>query len=157
MSFLVTEDKLNLQPLAYANDPYFKFWISSVRLLLDQGVYSRWQEANSWVSQSLPNYSRCLGEQTGNLFGLGLIDRPWGSGLCQRVTETLFRGRWGEWCEQLARRLQLPRLRRYLGSKYNDGSGAVVVSEQVMKLHLNDRRLQLAAAWEQRLSQLNVD
>ena len=156
LSFLVTEDKLNLEPLAYADDPYFKFWISSVRPLLDQGVYSRWQTANSWVGESLPNYSKCLGREADNLFGLGLIDRPCGSGLVQRIIEALFRGQWGEWCEQLARQLQWPRLERYLGSKLNDGTGAVVVNEQIMKLHLNDRRLQLAAAFAQRLSQLDI-
>jgi hypothetical protein len=156
LSFFVTADQLKLQSLAYSDDPYLKFWIASVVPLLDVGIYRQWQRENEWITESLPNIKSVWQRSNDLTPNLALVEQTAPSNYSQRLVEKLFSGSFGDWCERWAENLQRPRLERYLGTKLNDGSGAVVITKQVMKLHLNDRRLKFASDWRQKLAELQL-
>jgi len=55
LSFYVTDDNLNFQPIAKKPyDIYLDYWITMVSPLLDRGVYSKFVKENDWVGSSLP-------------------------------------------------------------------------------------------------------
>ncbi len=146
LSFYLDQNSLALQPFAYPDDPYLKFWLATLAPLLDSGTYRRLLSANSWVADSLSN----LGFQAES-YVASATAVPAGSRFVQRALEVLFSGGFGNWCEYLSARLQLPRMRRYVGEHLGDGTGDVAVSAQVIKMHLSDRRREFARAFRQKL------
>ena len=147
LSFFVTADQLDLSPFALSNDPYLKFWVASVVPLSNRyGVYEQFLAANSWVGKNLPNWKGCTVDALARTQHQSVAEKSHG-----------FLWWLGNGLESLARTIQLPRLRRYLGKRLNDGSTAVVVSSRVLKMHTNDRRIELAQAFFDRLRQLGID
>ena len=154
LSFYVTTEHLNLRPLAYADDPYLTFWVSSLSPLFGRSTYQQFLVANSWVTEHLPNW---LGtESPAVISSLRVAKTPRTIRLVQRWLEVLGNTAGSGVLERLARTLELKRIHGHQGSRLGDGTTAVVVSTEVLKFHENDKRPQLAEAWRRALSVLQT-
>lgn len=132
-SFFLSEDALNISPYKIAeHDPYLAFWIRELKQLYAEGdVYERFINANNWsIAKTpfvpyVPNYKRCVKKPFFKSF------------LCLLVT-------WVD--ERVYKRAQaalLPPLVKHLALALDS---RVVVSDNIIKMHTNDRRLEFKRA-----------
>jgi hypothetical protein len=144
LSFYITENNLNLEQFSKKDDPYLRFWVASLVPLFDRGIYDRLIKANAWVTKDLPNwqkiYSSYINKNKKSL-----------PSIIQRILELLFGGAWGNWCEKVFYKFQMKHILPYVADHLNNGTTDVVISEKVVKMHTNDRRVELAAAFRKRL------
>ncbi len=132
LSFYLTDDNLNLQPLAYPDDPYLRFWLAGLQVLYDDCIYGSWLTANNWLSRELPNwYSVMVRERTAVVAAW-----PAKSSVLERVLE----------------KFQMHLIRRHRSSRLGDGSTAVLASRQILKFHESDVRQELAVKFRRRLA-----
>ncbi|MBI4592023.1 hypothetical protein HY733_01080 [Candidatus Uhrbacteria bacterium] len=121
-SFFSTTEKLNLEELCLPRDYYMAFWVRSLVPILDRdGSLARLQSQNRWVSRSLPNALPRSSHRRHQPRFVPRLPLQW------RVTEPLFR-----WFQ----RNRLPVHLRELANL----DSRVVVTDEMLKFHENDRR-----------------
>lgn len=141
LSFFVSEDNLNLQDLTLGqNDIYFQFWLTQlVPVYNTDGTYEKFLKANSWDKSYLPN---CLDFQTSRR---------------RRVKDRckLFKKIWNflttNLDEKFYKWLQLKILPKKLKDLVNQDT-RVVLTDQVLKFHDNDRRKIYRDLWERKVT-----
>jgi hypothetical protein len=142
LSFFVTRDAMNLEPLATAGgDVYLTYWVTQLTPLFGRGeVWRDFWQANAWVRRYLPNT-------------LGVGEGPtW----CYRQERVGPAARWlTRTVDGWLGRWQRARLPERLRNRAAVGGSDVVVSDQVLKFHDNDRRAYYRDQWQQRVVALN--
>lgn len=119
-SFFVTDDNLSLEKLLLPDgDPYMAYWLASLVPVFDRGeIQRRLTEKNKWIFGSLPNaFSNFSNEK--NRFFLPLNFLRVFEGLAKRLQEKFFP----------------PQIKAAANL-----DSRVVISDSVLKFHLNDRR-----------------
>ena len=147
LSFYVADDYLDLSGIALQpDDPYLVYWFATLVPIYDHGgTYERLLAQNRWLQPYLPqwypNYSNdrhCVSDHA--------VAR-----LFRSVDERLLRSRRGDWLEASAKRLQLPRVRRYFGAAADQPDCRVVISAVMLKFHKTDRRAEYRQRWREKL------
>lgn len=147
LSFYLVEPTLDLASLKYDDDPYLTFWLASLVPLFGEATYSKLAAANSWLTSALPNWrGRQLAGVASQVVHPVVFLRPWWAAALEGVVQFLG----GSWGEVLARRFELALIRRHRNSRLGDGTRAVVVTNEVLKFHESDHRVELAAAFRER-------
>jgi len=143
LSFFISEDKLNIKELTMGeNDVYFQFWLTQlVPIYNTDNMYEKFLEANNWLKSFLPN---CIGfdpaqrRKVKNRFKL-----------CKKVwAYTTF-----NIDEKAARLIQLLILPKKLKELVNKDT-RVILNDQVLKFHDNDRREIYRDLWQRKVSSL---
>ncbi|MBI4281158.1 hypothetical protein HY628_03095 [Candidatus Uhrbacteria bacterium] len=143
-SFWATETALDLQKIAcQPSDPYLAYWLASLVPVYDpDGLAEALWEANPWMSQYLPNA------------------RPVISSFRRRVTASSRRSptavvaprRLREAAARAAQLLWLPAgLRRLMNVDQR-----VVVTDELLKFHENDRRQEIFERYQKRCGELGI-
>jgi hypothetical protein len=134
LSFYVSESALDMRPLMLdgsgqpGSDVYFLYWLSDLYPVYDQGgYYEKLVQANHWIFKVLPNWQFVV---------------PSDHRQVRTITSPLYRDFWeivfGK-LEKLVKRWQLAIMPEELKIASREQVG-VVVNDQVLKFHLNDRR-----------------
>lgn len=150
LSFYLTTKGLNLSPLKLdADDPHFAFWASQAVPLMDEATYEQFLTANRELTARLPNawtwsWQNRLLKNNGLLRGI------------KRFYGRMFGMAAGNFLEAWARDYQLQRMDKNVHSKAKLGTTEVVISEDVLKFHEDDRRAKYNAAYRQRCEQLGI-
>ncbi len=137
LSFFVDEDNLNLQKFAITASPdiYLAFWIGQMMPLYgDVRIYERFLSENGWVKEILPN-----------IFGCGVVSKK--NNLSKYIFSPLNLLP-GNFLKKFQSRHFPAAL--LLAEKKRDG--AVCISDEVLKFHLNDRRGEIYNMWNRRIS-----
>ncbi len=148
-SFFVTSDVLDLSSLRLpGGDPYLAYWTSSLVPVFDRGgVWEKFREANRWTETVLPHTASPSTHSIpqGRHEDTRRATRFTRSGsklfrLLQQIP-LLFpeRAKRVEGLNRLARSFQLKRLPKQIKTLMNKDS-RVVVTDQMLKFHDNDRR-----------------
>lgn len=133
-SFFSTDEALNLERLCLPRDYYMAFWVRSLVPVLDRdGSFEAVQTENRWASRTLPNAQPRRHHHRHVPSMLPSLPMQW------RVTESLFRS------------VQRDRLPVHLREIANLDS-RVVVTDDILKFHDNDRRAQYRDAYESLLT-----
>lgn len=151
LSFYVTTKALDFAPLRLQpDDPHFTFWTSQiVPLIDDRETYKKYQAANTWVTESLPNAwpwdgaSRLL-KPNKSLRGI------------KTFFETAFNQPIGDVLEGMARDQQLKKMEKNTTSKAKEGTTEVVISDDVLKFHEDDRRARYNQDFTEKLRQVGL-
>ncbi len=144
LSFYITSRALDLSPLkAESDDVHFAFWTSQIVPLMDDRMYEKFQQANGWVTEQLPNAWKWDWKSRVIKPNKVLLS-------IKHSYSQVFGGLRGAQLEGWARTKQFDNASRDM--KDND----VVVNEDVLKFHKADRRKQYNEAWRQRLRQLGL-
>jgi predicted nucleotidyltransferase len=126
MSFFLSEDRLDMSVLAAGDDPYLHYWLATLVPVYDAGgVMDALFCANAWVSRRLPGFRprRSGGERS-------VPPAPrWTAALLPAVAAL----------ERPARSLQERMFPKRIREMANRDS-RVVISDGVLKFHVNDRR-----------------
>jgi hypothetical protein len=124
VSFIVSERAMNFEALRIKpDDPYFSFWLATLRPVLDRGdIFNRLAAANISSLIDLPNIGQHqkMADRPKSVF-----DEP-----KQSLTE--------KWLEKI-QRLKFPDEITELQNRDN----CVVVTDDILKFHKNDRRLEI--------------
>ncbi len=129
-SFFSTSQRLNVEELCIPRDYYMAFWVRSLVPVLDRdGSLRELQTQNRWASQRLPNAQPRAHHHRHEPRRVFPIPFQW------KLTESLFRS------------VQRSRLPGHLREMANLDS-RVVVTDEVLKFHDNDRREQYRDTFE---------
>ncbi len=148
LSFFISEDHLNLKSLTLKpSDPYFYYWLNQLVPIYEVGeTSSKFFSANNWVKEILANsfgYERVVGRRR--------VELGWLARGFKRVGELIF----GLVPERVFKKIQLKVMSANLKELVNRDS-RVVVTNQVLKFHANDRREQFAQAFRAHLVELGL-
>lgn len=140
MSFFLSQDRLDISRLALApEDTYLRYWIASLVPLYDAGgVMEAFVAANGWIGDRLPEVGRATGRKADSL------DRSF------RSRPSALRP-----FEHWAKRRQMKRFPEELRTMANMDS-RVVVSDDILKFHVNDRRAYYEGRFRAKLNELGI-
>jgi len=148
LSFFVTDDALDLEPLSLKpDDPHFRFWIDQFVLLFGQPELVRFQQANSWIKQRLPF---AFTETKARIIGDAAVIR-----IIRQFKEWFLNGWFGDRFEALFKRFQLAKMQLNRNSRAWSDNTDVVISDQVLKFHEADRRAEYREKFINRMTKIN--
>ena len=134
LSFLVSDDALNLSALALPNDPYLAQWVASLVPIYDNGgIYDAFWKANEWILDLLPN--------------------AWNRQTIERTIHPLFPIPTPP--DTFARKCQWKRFPPLIREMMNLDS-RVVVNDYMLKFHTNDRREEFRDRWIEKCREMNL-
>lgn len=135
LSFFVSEDALNLEKLMLPGDIYFIYWLVGLEPVYQAGgIYGRLLAANLWIKKYLPNWHPQLLPEDRKKSRLyhGIIDFFLGS------SEAFFK--------KIQLRLMPEEIRREANRSTN-----VIINDEVLKFHTNDRRQLFKDRWNKKI------
>lgn len=137
-SFFVTDEALSFEVLAkQPHDPYLAWWTLRLLPLVDDGVGEELWAAQSWMWRTRPRA------------------RPWVAWYDRPKKELWAVGMWrcvDRWCFALQQRFGSKRLQQAAQT----GGSDVVLTEQIIKMHLDDRRVWFREQYESRCQMLGI-
>ncbi len=145
LSFFVTEDALDLEPVSFGpDDIVFQYYVASILPIYDpDGLYSDLLKANRWLAKYLPN------AQFEQQFVHEVFCPEWlwkVQSCIEFITWPFFNGYFDEWyCN-----LQLRILPERLKSIANIDS-RVIISDQMLKFHDKDNRHEVVKKWHEHI------
>ena len=139
---MISEKNLNLKKISLGDDIYLKYWINQIYPIYNPAyIYQKFCQENSWIagyfnsSQAiLPPLRRKIEKSKINL--LAFLNLP------------LF-----NFLERLAKIFQLAVLPKDLKNLTNR-DGRVIINDQMLKFHPNDRREEYRKMFEKKLASL---
>ncbi|TAL19420.1 hypothetical protein EPN90_03690 [Patescibacteria group bacterium] len=139
LSFSVTRGAFDLSRVAkQPADPYLTFWLSSIVPALDcRGTYEELLAANRWSAELLPN---CSARALAPFYAVQ-------NSRLAVFLEFIFSGRIGRNLEIFARRLQRQRILANPESRVHEAGTDVVVTDEMLKFHEQDRRAEIRDAF----------
>ncbi len=143
LSFWASEDGLDFSALRLpGGDPYFRHWLAGIYPIYgDVDVYSKLIDANDWLEQEMPHWKPKATVRWRRVEG-----RP------NDWTAAAFDSLFG-WSENLAKKVQLKLMSPGLKRLANRDT-RVVISDQVLKFHANDRREEYRSKLEMKLREI---
>jgi hypothetical protein len=145
VNFIIGEGALNLQPLLIADDVYFKYWLKQLVPLYNQGdIFAEFVQANDFVNESVNNAVPAL----------GCNQRKIEPGPMFKFIKNIFEMICdGNWAENFCQKIQLKMMPLNLKAQAGKGT-AVVMTDDVLKFHEQDRREEYFNNWQDKLKGL---
>lgn len=141
LSFLVDEENLNLEKISLDQpDIYLIYWIAQLAPIYDRGgVYEKFMKANEWIKKYLPN-----------VFSAEMTERRKCTPLVAQLKDytsqkSLF--------ENFLKWMQIKVMPLHLKEMANRDT-RVVISDAMLKFHVNDRRNEYQKKWEEKIVKL---
>ena len=142
LSFFLSEDRLDISNLALpAGDAYLCYWTATLAPIYDAGgVMEKFARDNAWVRASLPGFAAPeIGERR----------------LIPRCRSTFWLRPLLEWFDAAAKKIQAGRFPLVIAELANLDS-RVVVADDILKFHVNDRRAFFDQRFRARLAELGL-
>ncbi|MFA5270056.1 MAG: hypothetical protein WC400_00310 [Patescibacteria group bacterium] len=140
------DSELDIRKIALDNDYYLSFWLADVTQIWPGGEPKKLWQSNSWLKQTLP-----IAWRSPRVREWPIINPSYG---CQMI-ERWLGGHYGDWLERRSKDAQKKIIQRSLDRLGVNPS--VVVEDNVIKLHFNDRRAMVRDAIEGALSEILAD
>ena len=141
LSFFVDEEFLNLEKIAIENDIYLAYWIRTIVPIIDDGVYRKFVDENTWIDKFFAEDISLNDESK--------IDEK---SLVKKIWTWILNGIFGNYLEFVLRKWQLARATKK--AEKADEKASLLVEEHVLKFHNIDRRSYYADLW---ISKYGVD
>lgn len=153
LSFYVTADNLNLANLRVVDDDiHFAYWINQMLPIFDpENFYAKFLQANSWTKKYLPNVKS--EKITSYIFPISesKLGKAW-----KRAWEKMWTGAYGDLINGEAKKIQISKM-KFSGKKIDRGEDkGVVISDQILKFHEKDTRLEYRQAWLDKIKALEI-
>ncbi len=141
LSFFITDKELSLEKMKIEpKDWHFEFWISNFVPVLDDGIFLEFWKANSWIKKDKPFLEPYLSLK--RRVGKDALTKGVSKGL-----EKIFSGWLGDYAERVSKRLQLKKMSYNRSSLSRENDTRVIISDQVLKFHEQDRRKYYNDLW----------
>ena len=149
LSFLISTEAEDLSPLMLENDPYFKYWFVSLEPLFIKDE----------IDQEFIVANNCLRSLTPNFIGFNsprLLKNNYGFKISRLIIDFIYLKILGRPGEFLAKKIQSAKMKRNYDSLVKVNDKRVVINDQVLKFHENDRRVEIRDKFYQKLKILNL-
>jgi hypothetical protein len=142
LNFYLSEDELDLKSLRLsALDIYFTYWLAGLMPIYNrEDTYKKLINANSWLLSVLPNLQTKKIVSTQKEF---ITERS----LWYEIVDLFFGG-----LEKYAKKFQINKFPQSIKKNINK-STKIVISDQVIKLHVKDRREEYYNRWHDRIKE----
>ncbi len=147
LSFFVDESNLNIQNIKLKNDIYYTYWLQQILPIYDSdNLYSKFIKANKINLEFLPNsYSNTFSKEVKFTKASFIISR-----IIEFLTSPPIINKF---TDDAYRKIQSKIIDKNLKSIINIDT-RVVVNDQMLKFHANDRREEYYKAWKERIKDL---
>jgi len=148
LSFYLADSKLDLSKIAITpQDPYLVYWLATLAPIYQpQNSYNKFIQANSWAFVNLKNWSvvslsirRSITDSRVSLFIKDILEK---------TLSKLF----GQSSENFVKKIQWSKVQNYFGDLLKENNSNIVISNQMLKFHKTDRRLEYYQAWQKKLN-----
>ena len=147
LSFFVTEDALDLKPLAIDGDVYLPHWLQELYPVYDEaGATRRLFAENGWLRDVLPG-TRVQTPSRRRAVEARLVG-------AKRALERLLDGLFGDRHEHWAERRQKAWMPAALRAAANSPASDVVLSDRILKFHDRDRRAEIRDAYLEKMKRI---
>lgn len=143
LSFYVADNNLNLEKTAIDNDIYLVYWLNNLIPVYDpDDLHHSIMQANRWVNKYLKNglENYAVGSQW------KVETSKIASGI-KNFFEKTWVSTYGDMIEKQAKEMQLVKMKMNFTSVQNENDTRVVVSDEMLKFHENDRRVEYRDKW----------
>jgi hypothetical protein len=135
LSFYLSEENLHLENIALKpEDPYLSYWLAFLEPIYGQDCYEKFWRANSWIEKIFPNILLkrpvALRQVTDNNFSLAI----------RKIKSFFCYGQWGDQLEKFLQKIQWLKISPHLKEMAKLNDNRVVINDQMLKFHENDRR-----------------
>lgn len=151
LSFYCSDKYLNLRSIQIDQRPdiYLVYWLSQLVSIYDvNNIQEKLKRANVWLVEYLANNSE-------DFFSENLVVR---NNVFSKIVKSFFenawRGRYGDLVEKQLKEIQKVKMKMNSYSKQTEGDTKVVVNDQMLKFHENDRRQYYQDLWQKKISEL---
>lgn len=147
LSFYATTDAIDMSGITITDpDIYLMYWVRSLVPLYDPcAVYEVIQQANGWIAPYVSPYKSHVRARQHRV-----EDTAW-SVRVRTICERMWTGVVGDAIEQQAKELQKTKMKFRWGSVRDEPDSRVIISDDMLKFHENDRRVQYKEEWEDRV------
>lgn len=146
LSFFVTDDALDLSnSMLSEDDPYFRYWFLSLLPLTDDGVLKSLWDQNTKIRQRYPLAKRWMALDGDDLTTVHSAQCPV---LSHRAQPS--------WMERKLKAFQKKQFPAVIKEAANQGTG-VIVSDQMLKFHVEDRRSEYKQRYYEICKQFGVN
>lgn len=152
LSFYLADTHLDLADLRFGEtDTYFYYWMAQLIPIYDPDNFFRYiLSENTWVRERLPHATdECA------LSDRFRVDSGWLHAMWWRFWNIFFSGPIARMSNRLAKKIQAARIEKNFGALRNLPDTRVVITDEVLKFHTNDRRGEYCRKWKERI--LNID
>jgi len=146
LSFYLSTDGLDLAQWRISNDDiHLAYWITQMVTIYDpENFYERFITANTWIKFFLPNITATKVFDSIAVNNT-IIGRTW-----KTIWEKMWGNTYGNMIEDNARALQWHALKLSVKDRAEKPEKGVVINNQIIKLHENDRREWYRDEWKKR-------
>ncbi|MCX6745967.1 MAG: hypothetical protein NTX00_03010 [Candidatus Parcubacteria bacterium] len=150
LSFFIAEDNLDLAKIKItAEDVYLVFWLATLRPVYErQNFYAQLIAANLWLKKYLPNWQE---QKLG--FRYRIEDNKLNK-IIYKTKEFFWGGFLGDWAEKIFKNIQFKLMSQKKKDLAVQPDTGVIISDSMLKFHLQDRRLEIMAEFEKRRKEL---
>ncbi|MBU0648912.1 hypothetical protein KJ969_02315 [Patescibacteria group bacterium] len=134
LSFFVDEDNLNLLPWKNQQDIYYVYWLATLLPIYDRGIFSDFWKQNKWLWEYLPNFAPA--RPSARL----AVAPSWRLPLPAP--------------ERAMKKFQLKIMPQELKDSAGRAGTDVVIGDDVLKFHAQDRRDEFQREFEQKVEAL---
>jgi len=148
LSFYVSDSRLNLADLVITEpDIGFMYWIVQFVAVYDPAsLHTDILRQNQWIKKYIPNafVANAMGERF-------KVEEDYLATLWKKFWQRAWGGAYGQLVEQQTRAMQRAKMKRNLHSVQDEPDTRVVINDEVLKFHEQDRRMQYKEEWEKKL------
>jgi len=153
LSFYTVDNCLNLKDVAIeGNDIYLMYWLAQLIPVYDpDNLLNNIQKENEWVKE----YISSAFEPYDILYRWEVVDSKSSRGV-KIFFEEMWSGGYGNMLNKQAKSVQLSKMKKNLESVQNEKDTRVVISDERLKFHENDRRREYREKWLETCQRLDV-
>lgn len=145
LSFYTTDENLGLESISIQDDIYMVYWIRHLFPLYDpDNVLVSILNANKWIQKYIN-----LDVKQMTIPRYRVRTKRFGSYM-KRKFERVWDGTYGKMLEEQARRIQKQKMKMNTDSIQNEKDTRVIISDEMLKFHENDRRALYKQMWKDR-------
>ena len=151
LSFYVADNNLNLEKTAIDNDIYLVYWLNNLIPVYDpDNLHQKILQANNWASKYLAN-----GLQNFSSSYHWSVNNYKTSQTIKNFFEKAWGLMYGDLVESQAKAMQLAKMKMNFGSIQNENDTRVIVNDEMLKFHENDRREEYKKLWQEKCGKIS--
>lgn len=152
LSFYTADNNLDLENISVENDIYLVYWLGVLIPVYDSNnLHQKIIQSNSWVNKYLVN-----GLQNFSSSYHWRINNTKFTQLIKNFFEKIWSNSYGDMIESQAKGMQLAKMKMNFSSIQNEDNTRVVVSDEMLKFHENDRRQEYRDKWLDKCNQIII-
>jgi hypothetical protein len=154
LSFYLTDQSLDLSRIAlFPDDVYLMYWLDELIPLYDpKDMYARVRQENAWVKKFVPDAL-----QSHDVLHRWKVKDTWLVHIVRGIWSLFLLSVWGDAVERLAKKMQQWKMNKNTKSVQHAPDTRVVVSDEMLKFHENDRRAYYRDEWKKKLKNYGIE